>query len=103
MLDEFVQWSRDTDLANKYRKIAVKLLLSDIIAFGQPTLLDALDWFIRIMLCSVFVSCFGANVSKVVGTGCEMHSGGLSLSTGLFKNMLGCSGVHLWWALKGLS
>ena len=99
-LDLFAQQSQDIEMANKYRKAVVKLLISDIIAFGQPILLDALDHAICIALCYIFVKTIGAAVSQSVGAGNAMNGSTPHGFAALVKLVLGCSGVHLWWAFK---
>lgn len=98
--DVFAQQSQDIEMANRYRKAVVKLLISDIIAFGQPILLDALDYAICIALCYIFVKTIGAAISQIAGAGIAMNDGTLQDCTALVKLVLGCSGVHLWWAFK---
>ena len=98
--DVFAQQSQDLEMANRYRKTVVKLLISDIVAFGQPILLDALDYAICIALCYIFVKSIGATISQIVGKGIIMNDGTLHDPAALVKLVLGCSGVHLWWGFK---
>lgn len=89
-------------MANRYRKAVVKLLFSDIITFGQPILLGALDSAICIVLCYIFVETIGAALSQIAGA-----EAGIAIKDDtpygyapLVELVLGCSGVHLWWAFK---
>lgn len=102
MLDEFAQRSEKKDMANNYRKVVVKLLVSDMMAFGQPAVLDAVDWLIRIVLCYTFVQSFHSSMLQVATTD-GWTQGGVYLCADFMKAMLGCAGVHLWWALKEIS
>ncbi|KAG7009101.1 hypothetical protein G7Y79_00003g009690 [Physcia stellaris] len=99
-IDVFAQQSQDIEMANRYRKAVIKLLISDIAVFGQPILLDALDYAIRIALCYILVKTIGAAVSQIAGAGIMMNVGTLHDRAALVKLVLGCSGVHLWWAFK---
>lgn len=102
MLDEFAQRSKDTGMASRYRKAAVKLLMSDMITFGQPAVLDALDWLIRVVLCFTFVRSLSLSTSQVAKTGDGMHSDLSSQYADLLKAVPGFAGTHLWWAFKAL-
>lgn len=72
-----------------YRKAALKLLVSDYVAFGMPGAIDAVAWGVRICLCWVCVR----SLEGLVGLGEE---GGGNMHVGLAKMTLGCVGVHLW-------
>lgn len=104
MLDEFAQHSHDKVLATKYRKAVVKLLLSDIIAFGQPGLVDVFDWLVRVVLCYIFAMSLGLGTSlfPVAGTEVAMRTDVLNGSAALGKSVVGCFGIHMWWAFKAL-
>jgi len=80
-----------TDSANTeaYRRIATKLLLSDYVAFGQPVVVDAMLWMVRLCLCWVCVHSFERLL--VVSRG-GWHTPTIELA----KVALGCIGIHLW-------
>ena len=102
MLDEFVQQSQDRDNANAYRRAVSKLLLSGIIAFGQTGLLDTLDLLVRVMLNLVLIRYLSLSLHLKVETmdGMQSHVPGMYAT--VVRMILGCSGLHLWWAFKAL-
>ena len=59
-------------------------------AFGMPIVIDAVLWMIRIWLCWQSVFSFDRMV--------ELCNGQLSVVE-MSKAVMGCLGVHLWWAL----
>ena len=75
-LDRFIMASEDLpQKKEQYRKSAMKVLLSDWIAFGEPALLTAYDWILRVGLAYAFlVTAAGlvdsrlTNVQAVPGT-----------------------------------
>ena len=99
MLDEFAQRSNNKDMANSYRKAVVRLLVSDMVTFGQPAILDAIDWLIRIVLCYTFVQSLHSSILQVATTD-DWTQGDFYPRADSMKALLGCAGVHVWWALK---
>lgn len=82
----------DAPKVRGYRKAVVKMLVSDYVAFGMPALVDAALWAVRVWLCWRCVLSFDGLVALCNGPT------QLSISeTG--KVVMGCLGVHLWWAL----
>ena len=102
MLDEFAQQSQDRDISNAYRRAVTKLLLSDVIAFGQPGVLDALDWLVRIMLNLVFIHYLGLSLSHRVDTADGIQGNFPDRCATVVRTILACSGVHLWWTFKAM-
>ena len=102
IMDEFAQQSQDSVMASKYRRSVMKLFVSDMIAFGEPVLLDVLDWFIQIVLCFFFVECCGTSLSQAVGSGNALRSDVPVSFAFLSKTLLGCYGMHLWRAFKAV-
>ena len=102
MLDEFAQQSQDRDSANAYRRAVTKLLLSDVVAFGQPGVIDALDWLVRLMLNLVFIHYLGLSLPQRVETADAIQGNFPDMCATVVKTILGCSGVHLWWTFKTL-
>ena len=99
MLDEFARRSKNRDMANSYRKAVVRLLLSDIVAFGQPAVLNAVDWLIRIVLSYTFVQSLHSSMLQVART-VGWTQGDAYTRADLMKALLGCAGVHVWWVVK---
>ena len=97
-LDEFAQQMQDRDSANAYRRAVTKLLLSDVIAFGQAGLIDVLDLLTRVTLNLVFIQYLGLSLPLMVATA----DGKQSHVPATIVTILGCSGVHLWWAFKAM-
>lgn len=101
-LDRFAMQSADVFMASRYRRAVIRILASDIVALGQPALIDAFYAVIRILLCWIFVQ--------------DMRTAGILFfnSVWLGKNtdnpqghywevmniLLGLCGIHLWWGLK---
>ena len=103
MLDDFAQQSHDADMASKYRKAVVKLLLSDKIAFGEPLVLDLLDWIVRIGLCYLVVRTLATVPLQAAGASCRTPSDSFLIVLVQLKTILVCAATHIWWAIKGLS
>ncbi|KAL8652731.1 MAG: hypothetical protein Q9210_002507 [Variospora velana] len=59
-LDRFAMRHESSDQAARYRRTVTKMLLSDIVGFGHPEMLDAVGYVTRVMLSYVFV--WGARV-----------------------------------------
>ena len=102
MLDEFAQESQDRDSANAYRRAVTKLLLSDAITFGQAGVIDAFDLLVRVMLSLVSIHYLGLGLPLMVGTADGKQGQVPDISATVVRIILGCSGVHLWWAFKAL-
>ena len=99
MLDEFAQRSNNKGMANSYRKAVVRLLVSDIVAFGQPTVLDAVDWLVRIVLCYAFIQSLRSSTLQDATIDIWTQSD-FNLWASPIRVLLGCTGVHVWWAFK---
>lgn len=103
-LDRFAMQCADVSMASRYRRAVIKTLASDIVALGQPGLIDAFDTVIRVLLCWVFVQGMRTVVVllfNAVWLGKNTHDsqGG----HGRVLNLLfGLCGLHLWWGLKRL-
>lgn len=102
MLDEFAQQSQDRDSANAYRRAVTKLLLSEVITFGQPGLIDAIDLLVRVMLNLVLIHYLGLSLPLRVETADGIQGHVPDTGATVVRAILGCSGVHLWWAFKAL-
>lgn len=82
----------DAPKVRAYRKAALKMLVSDYVAFGLPAVIDAALWIVRIWLCWRCVLSFDGSVG--------LYNAHASLSViEVAKVVLGCLGVHLWWGL----
>lgn len=100
-LDQFSMRDFDKHAASRYRKAVTKVLASDLIAFGQPALIDAFYLVIRLILLWVFVQ-------SAADTSCFLHRSAL-VETELVgslveylptsRTVLGLLGTHAWWAL----
>ena len=103
-LDEYAIQSLDTSIASAYRRAVIKVLMSDIVAFGQPALIDALYTAIRIILCWVFVLTL-RKADLLAGFGASIHRSS-ETATGDLWNTASLSwrfsGLHLLWGLKKL-
>lgn len=84
--------STDAPKVRAYRKAALKMLLSDYVAFGMPAVIDAALWTIKIWLCWLCVRSFDGLVGL-----CNGHRQLTVTEVG--KVVIGCMGVHLWWGL----
>ncbi len=101
-LDEFAMQSADVSMASRYRRAVIKALASDIVALGQPVLIDAFYTVIRILLCWIFVQRTRTTVILL------FNSVWLGKNTDNtqeiyweFLNILfGLCGLHFWWGLK---
>ena len=82
----------DAPKARAYRKAVLKMLLSEYVAFGTPTVIDVSLWILRIWLCWLCVLSFDGLVGLCNGdsrfTVAEVA-----------KVVMGCLGVHLWWGV----
>lgn len=54
-LDQFVMQHSERRLASQYRRAVVKVIASNLIAFGQPALIDTFSFAVRISLLWAFV------------------------------------------------
>lgn len=101
-LDMFAMQSADAYMASRYRRAVIKTLASDIVALGQPGLIDAFDTVIRILLCWFFVR--GMRTAVVLlfnGVWMGENTYDSQGDHGGFLNLLfGLCGLHLWWGLK---
>ena len=102
MLDEFAQQSQNRDRANAYRRAVTKLLLSDAIAFGQAGVIDALELLVRVVLTLVSIHYLGLSLAPMEETADGKQSHIPHTCATVVRIILGCSGVHLWWAFKAL-
>lgn len=101
-LDQFCMRDSDRYAASRYRKAVTKVLASDLIAFGQPALIDALYLAIRLLWLWVFVQ-------STASTRCLLHHSA-PVETEIMgcpiehlpasKIVLGLLGTHAWWALE---
>lgn len=82
----------DAPKARAYRKAVIKMLVSDYVALGTPALIDAALWAVRLWLCWRCVLSFDGLVGLCDGRA-EWSVNGVA------KVVIGCLGVHLWWAL----
>ena len=98
MLDEFAQRSENKNMGSSYRRAVLKLLVSDMVAFGEPAVLDAVDWLICILLCYIFVQNLHLSILQVART-CGWTQDDAYSRADLKKALLGCVGIHLWRAL----
>ena len=101
-LDEYAIQSLDTSRASAYRRAVIKVLMSDIVAFGQPALIEALYTAIRILLCWVFVLTLRKD-DVLPAFGASIHRGSETATDGLW-NTASLSwrfcGLHLLWGLR---
>lgn len=81
----------DAPKVRAYRKAVIKMLVSDHVAFGMPALIDAALWAVRIWLCWRCVLSFDGLVAL-----CNRPTQ-WSINE-VAKVVMGCLGVHLWWA-----
>ena len=100
-LDQFSMRSSDKQAASRYRRAVMKVLASDLIAFGQPALVETFYLAIRIIFLWVFVR-------SAACTHCLLHCsvpveieivGSLAEHSGASTIVLGLLGTHAWWAL----
>ena len=95
VLDSFALHSSDVIKACAYRRAVLKLLASDLLAFGVPGVLDLFFASVRIWLCWLCVQTSVGLIEPTKGQGRPtMPESG--------KLILGCVGIHLWWALGRL-
>ena len=101
-LDEYAIQSLSTNIASAYRRAVIKVLISHIVAFGQPALIDALYTAIRILLCWVFVLTL-RKADILPAFGASIHKASESAADGLW-NTASLSwrfcGLHLLWGLR---
>ena len=84
----------DAPTVRAYRKSVLKLLVSDYVAFGLPTVIDVVLWVVRVWLCWRCVRSFDG----MAGLWDAYGQGRLSVSE-VGKVVMGCTEVHLWWGL----
>lgn len=104
-LDEFAMQSADIAVASSYRRAVIKVLASDIVALGQPALIDALYAFVSILLCWAFA--FSLRVAgELPSTRTPTGSDSETPCTNLLETaslIFGLCGLHLWRGLKELT
>jgi len=101
-LDIFAMQSADISMASRYRRAVIKVLASDIVALGQPALIDAFYTVIRILLCWIFVQeTRNAGMLLFFSMWMKKDTGNAQGGYWDFLNLLfGVCGLHLWWGLK---
>jgi len=101
-LDIFAMQSADISMASRYRRAVIKVLASDIVALGQPALIDAFYTVIRILLCWIFVQEMrNAGMLLFFSMWMKKDTGNAQGGYWDFLNLLiGLCGLHLWWGLK---
>jgi len=101
-LDIFAMQSADISMASRYRRAIIKVLASDIVALGQPALIDALYTVIRISLCWLFVQGLRrAGMLLLSSMWMKKDTGNPQGDYWDFWTLLfGLCGLHLWWGLK---
>ncbi|MCJ1438104.1 hypothetical protein MMC27_007491 [Xylographa pallens] len=92
-LDEYVRSNCKRLQTEEYRKAVSTLLLSDYIAFGNPELIDAFDWCIRLLFCYVFVDTAVDWVHSLFSPCIFMRMSDILVS---------CNLIHIWWFVKSL-
>ena len=92
-LDQFVLSSCKRSQAEEYRTAVSTLLLSDYITFGNPELIDAFDWCIRLLFCYVFVDTMVDWVHTLFSPCIFMRVSDTLLSSNL---------IHIWWLVKSM-
>jgi len=101
-LDKFAMESPDVFMASRYRGAVIKVLASDIVALGQPALLDTFYTVIRILLYWIFVQRVRRAVMML------FFSVWMGKDTGhpqsdyweFLDLVFGLCGLHMWWGLK---
>lgn len=88
-LDDYAVARADVIKASPYRKAVMKILLSDLLVFGNPEILDGLLWITRIWLCWMCAEAF----NLVLGGKEYLAPGDWS---GNGRPSCAFLGVHLW-------
>jgi hypothetical protein len=91
-LDTFVQQHLSAPLTHQYRTTMLKLLLSDIVFHGNPTLIDGLIIILRLIFCYLYA---GALWSMLEIFRAEGLTGISSLGKGVQRGP--SSGEYYWW------
>ncbi|MCJ1382076.1 hypothetical protein MMC17_005188 [Xylographa soralifera] len=92
-LDQFVLSSCKRLQAEQYRIAVSTLLLSDYLAFGNPELIDAFDWCIRLLFCYAFVDTAVDWVRTLSSPCIFMTASGTLVS---------CNLIHIWWLVESM-
>lgn len=100
-LDQFSMRNSDRRTESRYRKSVTKMLASDLIAFGQPALIDTFYLAIRIIFLWAFVQS-AARTSYLLHHSTPVETrivGSLTDYLPASRTVLGLLGMHAWWAL----
>ena len=103
-MDVFAIRSPDQDFASRYRKAVMKVLASDVVALGQPALIDAFFSIVRMLLCWVFLH--GVSEARTLSAlgAASPSNNAVSKSEFWHTLRLVCElcGLHMWWCLKAI-
>ena len=90
-LDLYAIRSLDTAKAEAYRRATLKILASDVFAFGFPEIVDAALWIFRIWLYALHVQALRVMFSEAfLGGGTATHG------YGTWWSLAALGGLHLW-------